>query len=234
MNLQYYYLYVQRCFGYQDPESGLTTASYSSLRVNTAFNYQNMNQLLDSEDYDDIECQGYQAFLNPLVPGYITFLRMAEQADSQNSVTMGLSSVHKQSGWKFHILIADTQESDNLEQGWAIVKNELIHHQVFESKIIKDSMRGEMRADNEQSSKVITVYAFKENKTQEEWQQFIYDVSQALRSNNIAPAANPPGDIPIKNSEYFSYRNDGNVSDVPFANIDGSQNLRPTLTQCFK
>lgn len=232
MNLQYYYLYVQRCFGCQDAGSGLISANYSYLRVNTAFDYQNMNQLLDNGYYDDIECQGYQAFLNPLVPEYITFLRMIQQAENENSVAMGLSSEHRGSGWKFHILISDPENSDNLERGWAIVKNELINHQVFEAKIIKDSMRGGMRANNEQRSKVITVYAFKQNKTDQEWQQFVYDVSTALRANNIVASANPPGDTPINNSEYFSYRNDGNPSDDPFANIDGSQNLRTSGNFC--
>lgn len=225
MFLQYYCLYVKRCFGYAEAESGLYTARYNDSDVDTAFDYQNMNDLLVNQGCEIVECRGYQAFLNELEPGFIFMQKL-------NVESAGLAGTQS-TGWKFHVLIADSGDN-NLERGWAILKDELIRHGIHYTKIIKESERDALKNDTEQSSKIVTVYAFRQNKTDRDWQQFIYDVSNVLERNNIQAAPRPDSDMPIKNSRYFSYRNDGRASEDPFANIDGSQSLRTGFSACCK
>lgn len=204
-------------------ELDLDTIVYPATDVNQAFSYENMNDIC-VQQRREITCDGYRGFYEPFMAQEFVFI----QNDRDNDATQTLQRSRKD-GWKLHILVADPQNSNNLERGWLIVKDQLIKHNIYLTKIITQDNREILRADTEQMNKTITVYSFKQEKSAQEWQQFFYDTTIALRDAQIQHGSLPMLDSQIQGSHYFSYRNSkNNPTPDPFAGIDASVN--PGLT----
>jgi hypothetical protein len=232
--LNYYYdLFLSCCRGpapdtvlvnnTQLPELDLDTIVYPATDVNQAFSYENMNDIC-VQQRREIACDGYRAFYEPFMAKEFVF--MQNDRDNDPAQTLQRS---RTDGWKLHILVADPENSDNLERGWLIVKDQLIKHDIYLTKIITQDNRENLRADTQQVNKTITIYSFKQEKSTQEWQQFVYDTTIALREAQIQNGPLPLLDSQINGSNYFSYRNsNNNPTPDPFAGIDAGVN--PGLT----
>lgn len=127
----------------------------------------------------------------------------------------------KNKGYKFHISLDDSKHDSNLENGWNIINNILMKHQVYLYKIIKDGSREKMYKDPQQCGKEVTIYAFKEDRKSEQWQEIFQEITDELAKNNIRPGPIPLTDKTIQGCNYVSYRTDG-VEDPdkdPYVNL---------------
>lgn len=110
------------------------------------------------------------------------------------------TQVHKpkEAGWKFHISIA--QNPVNLEKAWDALVPILLKYKIGQTKIVHQ--------DNQQdASKVITVYTFSGGPNLDQWEPFVRDVESAFKENEIRPGEKI-FEYEIKGSQYFYYRND--------------------------
>lgn len=117
-------------------------------------------------------------------------------------------------GWKFHVSI-DDNDKNNIAAGWNIVKDILVAHNVFFSKVVACdyTMEHTLREDiGVQRGKQITIYmASHPNRTVERWRVLAADITRELANANIQPSYRPDAesDIPIQGSNYVSFTCDG-------------------------
>jgi len=118
-------------------------------------------------------------------------------------------------GWKFHISIND-KEPNNIKEGWNLVKDILIEHRVYNSKVVpQGKVMEEQVIDDEpigvQRGKQITIYAFYQ--PEKDWAPILQEITKALANNHIEPSYRAPGDREVKGSNYITYRCDGIYND---------------------
>jgi len=91
----------------------------------------------------------------------------------------------------------------DIDKGWGVIKDILIHHQV-KSKIIKKGVK----LTDEQEGKVVTVYIHVKG-SHKDLSKFINEVEQGLHKNKISVCNNLPTlNKRIKGSKYITYRQD--------------------------
>jgi len=129
----------------------------------------------------------------------------------------------KPKGYKLHIMIDDRHEEEDLARAWEIIKDELINHRIYKSKVIRVAARSKLYDNTDDRGKVVTIYAFKENRSTKGWYDFIKAITVALAAANppIYPEVMSSTNTAIPGTNYVSYRNDGGRHAVNlFAGID--------------
>lgn len=165
---------------------------------------------------------------------YIAFAGLYIQCEKASDQPLG-SPLNR--GWKLHVSIDDTQDDGNLERGSNILWRYVMWFGLTHCKVIEHFLGREMlKSTPDQIGREFTIYAFKDTKTPDQWKIFMEAVTRALVANNVRPGPlaplkyDDPNDIQderaIRNSNYFSRRNDGPKSDDPFATIFIDQNIQ--------
>ncbi len=108
----------------------------------------------------------------------------------------------KEAGWKFRLSIA--QDAANLEKAWNTLLPILLKYKVGQTKIVHQK-------NEQEASKVITVYTFSGGPKLDQWGPFLKDVELAFRENGIRPGEKI-FEYQVKGSHYFYYRNDADKS----------------------
>jgi hypothetical protein len=118
-------------------------------------------------------------------------------------------------GKKFQISINDMDsgvQNSNLERAWNIVMTRLIHHQVYKVKVLPPDVQLEQSSLDR--GKQITIYAFQDIKTPDEWQEILRDIEYHLATAvpPIQPSYRPSlCSRIVPGSHYISYRDDSEV-----------------------
>ena len=78
-------------------------------------------------------------------------------------------------------------------------------HQIYRYKIIHEHFLKEATPGKE-----VTIYAFQESRSTEDWQHLIKEIHHAFTTQGIRPNAAPLslGEYSIPGTAYFTYRND--------------------------
>jgi len=186
---------------------------------NLVLQCEKTNKLLKCSFQIAEKTYSYTAFLNKANPDFIYVQNTQDRLSVDDIVTlppgeefdkkMALIDLRRQDkGYKFHISLDDSVRDGNFEKGWDIVKDILIKNEVYYFKIIKNASREKMLNNREQRGKEVTIYAFQEHRTSDQWQLIIQEVTHALAANNVRPSPKPPDDKAIPGTHYVSYRTD--------------------------
>lgn len=137
---------------------------------------------------------------NPIKPAGADRRLMLQNRKQQVVPTQQWAQKHqpKDAGWKFHLSIA--QNPTNLEKAWEILVPILLKYKIGETKIVHEK-------NEQEASKVITVYTFSGGPQLDQWRPFLKDVELAFRQKGIE-AGEKIFEYQIKGSNYFYYRND--------------------------
>lgn len=123
-------------------------------------------------------------------------------------------------GWKIHISIDDsTRGKTNLSNAWDIVKDILIERKIQKCKVvIPDVPDGGFATNHElrQYGKQITIYCNADPKAYDLqfWQETLQEIETAFCARNIYPdpTTTHHNESQIQGSQYFTYRNDAQIS----------------------
>lgn len=118
-------------------------------------------------------------------------------------------------GYKFHISI-HTGTPNNLANAWNIIFTILNKYALHQFKILDSNSDAKHTHGKE-----VTIYAFQNRMPLAEWEIIITELTQGLAQAGIIPSAHPDSDTGIPNTNYVSYRNDGDslFSPDPYANL---------------
>jgi hypothetical protein len=108
-------------------------------------------------------------------------------------------------GWKFHVGIHSNYLREDLEKTWNIVKDEMIHNRIIQTKIL---LLKTLQADVSARNRAITIYAFKEfdNKN---WFPIIISIEETLARVGVHPLQETAGACTfLPNCRYIQYRCD--------------------------
>jgi hypothetical protein len=110
-------------------------------------------------------------------------------------------------GWKLHISIDD--ENDNMERAWNTAVYILIHHNVSFAKFILITSEKDKKEREYECGRHFTIYVEQNpEKTRDDWQNIINDITEAFVQNNIKPGYRNIICRQIPGSSFFYYRND--------------------------
>ncbi|CAM4399655.1 MAG: hypothetical protein LEGION0398_MBIBDBAK_00222 [Legionellaceae bacterium] len=205
----------------------LLIKEFSEEEVKKAFSYLSKN---DNEAGNigivktgtTIKCKDYKTFYEKFFGEFTYVQGKEEKCPYAIKTRSNLNKKPTSKGWKLHISIDDTKDDGNLEKGWDIVMDNIIKHQVYWLKIVRNEHRKTMAKNEDYHGKTVTIYSFKENRPTQKWEEFITDVTNDFIRNKINPGPVSIKDTEINGSNYFSYRNDGVMDEETNPNIFSS------------
>ncbi len=112
-------------------------------------------------------------------------------------------------GLKFHISLPE-DDPTQFSHAWSVVFDVLAKHDIAGFKVIADYKK--MSDIEGQEGKDVTIYAdHNPEKTLEQWQELLQELTMALTKANIKPGYRPSGTVekpekPVSGSNYITYR----------------------------
>lgn len=112
-----------------------------------------------------------------------------------------------ETGWKLHISVDPGQ----ISAAWAIIYPILMENKISAKILAPNVLKS--KPIEKVSGKQFTIYQFQHKHiTTDEWIDIMQRIENELREHGIAKAVTPTANKQIPNSEYFSYRNDADLS----------------------
>lgn len=198
---------------------------------NSELNYKNINRPEDHQKgldyYIESENGKYKTAHRSARPRFIYLEMTPEGVNEYNADYQQENEDHIVArasggrGWKFHVSI-DDHDKGNIEKGWNIVKDILISHNVYFSKVVAHDYTMDDTIELEQGAergKQITIYmASHPNRAIKRWEELATDITRELARANVQPSYRPDAesDIPINGSHYVSFTCDG-IDNQPIA-----------------
>lgn len=170
---------------------------FSNEKENTSiFMYENINRCDGGKLF--IQSRDYQAFCSAFREDYYICIK---------NITLHAESATK--GYSLFITFDDSQQDQNFENGWELVKDILIKHRVYFFKVIKKTVRLLFPNDSKPS---VCIHVFKEKR--DDWISIMREINNVLSRHAIRPGITLTFNENVPDSAYLSYHNSGNP-DLP-------------------
>lgn len=112
-----------------------------------------------------------------------------------------------EAGWKLHISVDPSQ----ISAAWAIIYPILMENEISAKILAPDVLK--RKPIEEVSGKQFTIYQFRHKHIDAgTWIKIMQRIENEFRQHGIGSGVIPPANKQIPNSEYFSYRNDTDLS----------------------